>query len=141
VRSESNVPAGAKIPMRLLNGNAETLRRLAANDEVIRQLARLESIETEGGVPSGSVQIVLGEATVVLPLAGVIDLDAERGRLRSQIKKHEGEIAKIDKKLANADFMAKAPEHVIDEQRERRDDADKTRAKLAEALDRLSAAS
>ncbi len=140
VRSESNVPAGARIPMRLLNGNAETLRRLEANDEVIRRLARLDSVETEGGVPTGSVQIVIGEATLVLPLAGVIDLDAERARLRTQIDKHAGEIAKIDKKLANANFMAKAPEHVIEEQRDRRNDADATRAKLAEALERLSAA-
>ncbi len=140
VRAESNVPPGAKIGMRVLNANAESRRRLDLHEGVIGRLARLDEIMRDGGVPTGSVQIVLDEATLVMPLAGVIDLDAERARLKGQIDGLSGEIDKIDKKLANAQFVDKAPEQVVEDQRERRAEYVARRAKLWEALERLSAA-
>jgi valyl-tRNA synthetase len=81
---------------------------------------------------------VRGEAAA-LPLAGVIDIPAEIERLTKETAKLDTDIAKIDAKLGNADFLARAPEEVVDEQRERRDDTVARRAKIQEALGRLRA--
>ena len=64
--------------------------------------------------PKGAALIVAGEATAALPLEGVIDMGAERARLAKEIGRAESEIAKIDAKLGNAQFVAKAPEDVVD---------------------------
>ena len=72
-----------------------------------------------------------------LPLEGVIDLAAERARLAKEIQKLDAEVAKIDAKLGNADFLKRAPEEVVDEQRERREEAVTRKAKMEEALSRL----
>ena len=83
---------------------------------------------------------MLDEATVVLPLAGVIDLDQEKARLSKEIDKLTGEIAKIDQKLGNANFVSRAPAEVIEEQRDRRATAEAAQQKLADALTRLTTA-
>ena len=80
----------------------------------------------------------VGEATLALPLAGVIDIDAERGRLKREIAKEDVEIDKIDKKLGNEQFVAKAKPEVIEEQRTRRAEAVARRERLEAALVRLS---
>ncbi|MYF85105.1 MAG: valine--tRNA ligase, partial [Rhodospirillaceae bacterium] len=140
VRGEMNVPPGAKIPLILKGASAGTRDRVAAHRALIDRLARLSDIRFGDAVPPGSIQDVVGEATVVLPLADVIDLDREKARLRKEIGRADGEIAKIDKKLSNRGFLAKAPPEVVEENRERRDEADRARAKLSEALKRLEAA-
>ncbi|MDE0716525.1 MAG: class I tRNA ligase family protein, partial [Rhodospirillaceae bacterium] len=140
VRGEMNVPPGAKIPLILKGASAGTRDRVAAHRALIDRLARLSDIRFGDAVPPGSIQDVVGEATVVLPLADVIDLDREKARLRKEIGRADGEIAKIDKKLSNRGFLAKAPPDVVEENRERRDEADRARAKLSEALKRLEAA-
>ena len=140
VRGEMNVPPGARIPLILKGVSAGTQERVAAHRALIDRLARLSDIRFGDDVPPGSIQDVVGEATVVLPLADVIDLDQEKARLRKEIGRADGEIAKIDKKLSNRGFLAKAPPDVVEENRERRDEADRARAKLAEALKRLEAA-
>ena len=90
--------------------------------------------------PGGSVQIVIEEMTAVLPLGEVIDLAKERERLKREVAKVDAEIAKFQKKLANEQFLAKAPEEVIEEQKERQGEAVQTRDKLAAALERLASA-
>jgi valyl-tRNA synthetase len=137
VRAEMHVPAAARIEMRVNGANDESRRRLAAHDGVVRRLARLGEVAFEGGTPRGSVQIVLDEAMVVLPLAGIIDVESERSRLQRELDKTAQEIARIEKKLANRGFIAKAPEHVVEEQRERRHEAELARGKLTEAIERL----
>ena len=139
VRSAMHVPAAAQIPVRVRDAHRDTQARLTQHDEVIRRLARIGEIALDGGVPKGAVQLVVDEATVVLPLADVIDVAGEKDRLARELGKLEGEIAKIDKKLGNQDFIAKAPEHVIEEQRERRAEAEGVRTKLATALERIGA--
>jgi valyl-tRNA synthetase len=84
------------------------------------------------------VQIVLDEATVVLPLADVIDIAKERERLAKEKAKAEAEIAKIDGRMANADFVAKAPTHVLEDNNERKVNFTATIARLDEALKRLA---
>jgi valyl-tRNA synthetase len=142
IRAEMNVPAGAKLDLLLNGASATSAARLEKHGEAIRRLARLERASVgDGSVPPGAVQLVHDEATVVLPLANVIDLGKERTRLERELAKTEGEIAKIDQKLGNAGFVAKAPPEVIEENRERRAEAAQARAKLAEALGRLAKAS
>ncbi len=140
VRAEMNVPAGAKMDAKLVGAHPETQRRLATHADLITRLARLESIDLADQSPDGAVQVVIDEATVALPLAGVIDIAAERTRLEKEIQKSDSEIAKVDKKLANDAFVSKAPPHVIEEQHTRRADHTQTRDKLAAALERLKQA-
>jgi valyl-tRNA synthetase len=102
------------------------------------RLARLETVDYASDAPKGSAQIVVGEATFALPLAGVIDISAEQSRLTKEIGKEDSEIDKIDRKLGNEQFVAKAPPEVIEEQRERRQAAVERRARLVAALARLS---
>ncbi|MGF7205546.1 valyl-tRNA synthetase [Skermanella aerolata] len=141
VRSEMNVPAGAQIPLLLKDASPGTVQRLDTYRDIILRMARLSSADTTSdAAPKGSIQAVLDEATVVLPLAGVIDVDQEKARLSKEIDKHTAEIAKIDQKLGNANFVSRAPAEVIEEQRDRRATAEAAKQKLAEALARLSAA-
>ena len=124
--------------MLLKDAAPATAERLDTHRALISTLARVSDISvTNADAPSGSAQAVLDEATVILPLKDVIDLDKERARLGREIDKLDGEIAKIDKKLANEQFIAKAPAEVVAEQRDRRTEAESSRTRLAEALSRL----
>ena len=89
-------------------------------------------------IPKGSAQFVIGEAVAALPLGDVIDIDKERARLAKEIKKAEDEIARIDGKLSNTAFVAKAPAEVIDEQKEKRAEYAAIASRLAEAVSRLT---
>ncbi len=140
VRAEMNVPPSARLPLLVKGGSADTTRRLATHRDIILTLARAGSIETVAEAPSkGAVQVVVDEATVLLPLADVIDLGQEKARLAKEIARLSGDIDKVEKKLANQAFIAKAPPEVVEEQRERRDEWAAARAKLSEALERLAA--
>ena len=120
VRTAMNVPPGAQVPILLRDAAPGTLARAERWIEPIRRLARgLEVKALAGEMPKGAAQAVVDEATVVLPLAGTIDLDAERVRLTRERDKAAGEAAKLVKKLDNADFVARAPEDVVAENRER----------------------
>ncbi|MDP6564611.1 MAG: valine--tRNA ligase [Alphaproteobacteria bacterium] len=141
VRAEMHVPPKARIPLRLRGAAEGTLARLQRHGELITTLARLDGVEAlVGEIPAGSVQAVLDEATLVLPLADVIDIDQERQRLAKELDKLDGQIAGLEKKLANENFVAKAPAHVVEEQRARKAEVEQTREKLKEALERFQAA-
>ncbi|MBU1175665.1 MAG: valine--tRNA ligase [Alphaproteobacteria bacterium] len=137
VRVEMNVPAGAKIALAIVGAGADTRNRTATHAPAIERLARIEGISFVDTVPANSAQIVVGEAIYALPLGDVIDLEAEMARLRKDVGKLDDEIMKIDKKLGNEQFVAKAPEEVIEEQRQRKDDAAARRSRLNEALRNL----
>ena len=138
VRSEMNVPASAKLPLIVVGAGEETLRRLVAGTSLITRLARLEQITPQSTVPGESAQFVVGEATWALPLAEFIDIPTEKIRLQKEIGKLDAEVSQIDKKLGNEQFVAKAPEEVIEEQKTRREVAFDRRNRIAEALERLS---
>jgi valyl-tRNA synthetase len=140
VRAEMNVPPSAKLSLKVKDQSTQTEARLSRYQSIVQTLARLDSIETgvgEGG--KGAVQLVVDEATLFLPLADIIDLAAERARLEKEIGKLDAEIAKLDGKLNNEAFVSKAKPEVVEEQRERRAEADAVRHKLAEAVKRISA--
>ncbi len=139
VRAEMNVPPGARIPLILKGANAESQRRLEAHKDVILSLARLASAEASDDAPAkGAVEVVVDEASAVLPVADFIDVAQEKARLQKEISRLEGEIAKVNKKLSNDSFIAKAPAEVVDEQRERAADWGMARDRMAEALQRLN---
>ncbi len=137
VRSEMNVPAAAMVPLSVSGAYADTQERLRSHDVAIKRLARADAISHADMPLSGAVQVLVEEATISLPLAGVIDLKAERARLGREADKIRKEIAKIDAKLGNEQFMAKAPEEVVEEQRERRDEQMALLARTEAAVARL----
>ncbi len=136
-RQETNVPAGAQIPLQLVGASPGARARVERWGDVLRRLARLSDIAFTDAAPKASVQLLVRGETAALPLEGVVDLGAETARLSKERAKLEADIAKIDAKLGNADFLARAPEEVVDEQRERRDEAVGRIAKIDEALRRL----
>ena len=139
-RSQLNVSAGAKIPLLLIGADAATEARLERYQDLIDRMARLEYSTSALDAPKGSVTFVLEGATVALPLEGVVDLPAESARLAKEIGRLEAEIGKMDAKLSNAEFIKKAPEEVVEELRERREDATTTAAKLSHALKQIGGA-
>ena len=139
VRAEMNVPPSQLSPV-LLRGAGEAALGWARRwQAAIGRLARASAIDVhEGEPPQGSAVAVLGEATVLLPLAGLIDLAAERARLAKERDKAAAEARKIAGKLANADFVARAPEEVVEENRSRLEAARSEEARLDAALRRIA---
>ena len=141
VRSEMNVPPRAILPLAVREADATSLKRLETHTALISHLARIER-QNDGaeGDAAGTLQILLGDATFLLPLADVIDVSAERGRLKRELEKARSELSKIDRKLGNEQFIAKAPVEVVEENRERREEAALMVGKLEAAVTRLAAA-
>ncbi|WP_395667125.1 valine--tRNA ligase, partial [Methylocella sp.] len=110
VRSEMNAPAGAQIPLVLVAAAAEVEARARLWDETLRRLARLSGVSFAAEAPGEAAQFIVRGAAAALPLAGVIDFSAEKARLAKEIGKCGAEAKKIAAKLANADFVARAPE-------------------------------
>ncbi len=139
VRTEMKVPAAAKISLVVLGQSKAVAERLGRHEDTIKRLARLDAISFAKAAPKGSAQIVLEDATVALPLEGVIDMDAERARIAKEEGKTREEIAKVTAKLDNAEFLAKAPDSVKEELRERFDTFTATLKKLGAAARRIEA--
>ena len=139
VRAEMNVPPSITVPLLLQGASAETLARGARWIDAIRRLGRATEFRAlaEGEAPKGA-QVVVGEATILLPLADVIDLGAERARLAKERDKALAEAAKVEQKLANADFVARAKPEVVEENRERLAGYQAEVARLEAALARIA---
>ena len=137
VRNEMNVPGSAQIPLVLVDAPPDVVARAKAWDETIRRLARLSDVSFTATAPKSSAQMIIRGGVVCLPLEGVIDISAEAARLNKEIAKDEGEIKKVDAKLGNADFVRRAPEDIIEENRERKVEALARIEKMKAALERL----
>jgi len=138
VRAEMNVPAGAIVPFVLVGASDETRARAERWQDTLKRLARLDGIGLSDEPPPQSAPVAVGRDAGALPLGAIIDVAAESIRLAKEIGKLDGEIAGTEKKLANAEFVAKAPEEVIAENRERLALGIAKRARLKEALRRLA---
>ena len=138
VRSEMNVPAGAKIPLIVSGSNELTQQRIVRHNDVLKRLARLDTITVQNDFPEGSIQSIVEEAVFAIHLNEVIDVTAETDRLKKEITKVEKEISKISGKLNNQGFLEKAPDAVIQENKSRLQDEQSKLEKLETALDRLS---
>jgi len=139
VRVEMNIPAASMLPLILAGASAETRERAGRWSEFIRRLARIADISFADTAPRGAVQLVVRGEVAALPLKGVIDLDAERARLVKEMAKADADIARVDAKLNNPNFVARAPEEVVEEEKEKREEALARKAKILEALERLKA--
>ena len=140
VRQELNVPLSARPPLLVVEASAAQREVLAANAPLIAQLLRVAEVRFESAVPEGAIPYVVAGATLALPVAEFIDLAAERARLSKEVASLGSEIDKLAKKLGNPDFVARAPEEVVEENRERLAEAETAKAKLEAALGRLGGA-
>jgi valyl-tRNA synthetase len=139
VRAEMNVPPSQTGPLLLKDAAPEALARGRRWLDAVSRLARASEFgPLTGEIPPGAAQAVLDEATIVLPLAGLIDLAAERARLLKERSKVASEAEKMARKLANADFIARAPEEVVAESRERLAGWQAETARLDAALKRIA---
>ncbi len=139
-RAEMNVPAGARVALQYFGASDQTRGFVDDHRDLVMRLARLESMDAADKIAKGALQIIVDETTFVLPLSGVIDLDAEQARLQKEIARLEGEIEKFEKKLGNEKFVTKAPAEVVETERERLNEATATRARVGAALERIQAA-
>ncbi|MFK0382493.1 valine--tRNA ligase [Agrobacterium sp. NPDC090273] len=139
-RAEMNVPPGATAALVVVGANTSTEARLDRHAAAIRRLARADEIRGADVAPKGSAQIIIGEATICLPLGNLIDLSAEEARLEKAIGKVEAEMERIDKKLGNEKFVANADPEVVAADRERKAELDVQLVSLKTALQRVSEA-
>jgi valyl-tRNA synthetase len=100
----------------------------------------VSEISSASSAPQGSVQLVVRGEVAALPLVGVIDIAAERARLAKEMQKAEADIARVDAKLGNPKFVDRAPEEVVEEEKEKRAEAVGRKEKIAEAIERLKGA-
>jgi valyl-tRNA synthetase len=139
MRAEMNIPPGPLLTLLLRDAGAATRARLEKFGDLVKRLARAEKLEIAAAEPpKGAAQIVLDEATIFVPLAGVIDIAQERARLGKERDKAKAEAEKIEKKLGNQQFLAKANPDVVAEQRQKLEETTLAVAKLTQALDRLA---
>src|SRR5476651_580788 len=135
IRAEMNI--NVNIPLVLAGASKETQGRAERWAEFIKRLARVSEISSAATAPQGSVQLVVRGEVAALPLIGVIDIAAERTRLAKELAKAESDIARVDAKLNNENFMARAPEDVVEEEKEKREEAAGRKTKVAQALEAL----
>ncbi|MGY9062238.1 MAG: valine--tRNA ligase [Rhodospirillales bacterium] len=138
IRSEMNVPPGAKIPLILKDAGERAQSCLVNHADLLKRVARLSSLELlSGDVPAGSVQDVIDEAILILPISETIDLTEEKSRLDKEIDKQTAEIDRFEKKLSNERFVTSAPDEVVATERQKLADAQQTKINLQEAWERL----
>ena len=132
-RSDLGVPAGAKVPMALVDADKLYRVRLERHGEVIARLARLETARAEAETPAGAISTVFGESTVALKIADLIDVAEAKARLEKEIKALEKDVTGLEKKLGNPNFVERAPAEVVEENRERLAEAKIRTGKLTAA--------
>ena len=136
VRSELNVPVSAKPALLVTQADERSRRILTANAEAIRQLLRVAELRFEAEA-AGAVPYLAEGVSFALPIADFIDLAAERARLVKEVAGLAADIDRTAKKLANPDFVARAPEEVVEENRERLASSEEAMARLTAARQRL----
>ena len=137
LRSEMGVAPATPLPLLLVKASDATRAVVAAWGDTIQRLARVSGFAFVDAQPAGSATILIRDVVAALPLAGIVDIAGETARLEKEVAKERAEIAKVDAKLGNADFLARAPEEVVEENRERREASLERIEKLEAALDRL----
>ncbi len=139
LKSAMNLPAGAKLTA-YVRADAKDLATLAAQNTLICNLARLEKAVPLGNteISKDMVQTVCREATILIPLKGVVDFEAERARLSKELETLNKNLDGYARKLGNQEFVAKAPAKVVAEEKRRQAEAMENKAKVEEALARIA---
>lgn len=141
IRGEMNISMAKRIDVVLANTQGDDLRRLADFELLLAKLAKLESIRVlvTGEEAPMSATALVGEMQVLVPMAGLIDKDAELARLDKEIGRLQGEVQRVGGKLANENFVAKAPAEVLDKERAKLAEAEQALTKLLEQRERIRA--
>ena len=137
-RAQMHVPAGAKIPMVVTTLDAAGQTAWDRNETMIKRLTRVESLEQVASFPKGSITVAVEGGSFGLPLADIIDIDAEKARLEKTLGKLAKELGGLRGRLNNPKFVASAPDEVVEEARDNLALREEEEAKLKEALARLS---
>ena len=134
LRAEYDIAPSKPLDVMLKAADEKDAARLEANKAVLVSLAKLEDIKVlaDGEETPACATALVGKSELMIPMAGLIDKDAELDRLAKEIKKTEGEIKRIEGKLGNEGFVAKAPEAVVAKEREKLEGYKETLVKLAE---------
>jgi len=143
IRAEMNIPAAAHLSVSFYDATPDTHRKVREYEDLLLKLARLQHVKvfSESLSPQdarGAVQIVIEETTLLIPLGEAIDLEAEKERLQKDLTKVFADIDAVQKKLANKEFVSRAPEEIIETQHQRLETARLAKEKLEQALIRLS---
>ena len=140
IRGEMKISMSKRIDVVLANAGAEDLRRLAEFEPLLNKLAKFESIRVlaAGEEAPMSATTLVGDMQVLVPMAGLIDKDAELARLDKEIQRLDGEVKRVGGKLANEGFVAKAPAEVLDKERAKLAEAEQALAKLAEQREKIA---
>ncbi|CBV41237.1 valine--tRNA ligase [Halomonas elongata] len=141
IRAELNIAPGKPLEALLTKGDATDRERLEANRPFLAKLAKLERLDwldDPAAAPLAATQLV-GDMEVLVPMAGLIDKEAELARLAKEIDKQDKLIGGIEKKLGNESFVAKAPEAVVQKERDKLDDLSANRRLLVEQRDKIAA--
>ena len=138
LRTEMNCPPGKEVKV-VFHGPAEDLSFLRAQEPYLRSLARVGATDyvTSGDRPKGAATAIVGSTELYLPLAQMINLNEERGRLTKEIDKAKDELSRVQKKLSNTDFLNKAKEEVVQKEREKAGQYEEKIRTLNLSLERL----
>ncbi|MEX1276244.1 MAG: valine--tRNA ligase [Bacteroidota bacterium] len=141
IRGENNIPPSKEIAVLIRSGNPGNLAVFATYEKYLKKLARVSSIETIGsGVkPKLASSAVVQGTEVFVPLEGLIDPGAERGRLEKEIARLESAVEGIRKKLGNSQFVDRAPQEVVQKEREKMENFHSSIDKLRLNLEQLTA--
>ncbi|GLK69595.1 valine--tRNA ligase [Hansschlegelia plantiphila] len=136
-RAEMGVPASATLPLVIVGADAATRGRAERAEATLARIARVSSVTFADQAPGGAIQLLVRGQVAALPLEGVVDIAAEKDRLAKERDKTLGEIKRIDGKLANESFVARAPEDVVEGEKEKRAGYRDRLAKIEAALRQL----
>jgi len=141
IRGEMNIAPGKPIPVLLNKASAADQERLRSNSQFLIKLTKLESITLlEAGMDAPlSATALVGELEVLVPMAGLIDKDAELARLNKELGRLQGEIKRLGGKLGNAKFVDKAPAQVIEKERAKLQDAESAASTLQHQVAKIEA--
>lgn len=137
LRNDLGVPAGSKVPLTLVNAGNAIEDRAMRHEDVLKRLARLEDISMTDATPAGAVTVVIGKTMSALSIADIVDIGEVRKRLDKELTQLDKDITSTEKKLANENFVSRAPEEIVEENRERVRDWTARREKLASAQQAL----
>lgn len=141
IRGEMKISMAKRIDIIVANASAEDLRRLADFEPLLSKLAKLESVRVlaAGEEAPMSATTLVGEMEVLVPMAGLIDKDAELARLDKEVARLQGEVKRVGGKLANEGFVAKAPAEVLEKERAKLAEAEQALAKMVEQRSKIAA--
>jgi valyl-tRNA synthetase len=140
IRGEMDISPGKTLPVLLQNASAQDQERASGHANLIQRVGRVESVTVlaNGEEPPASATALLGDMRMLVPMKGVIDVEAERARLEKQKQKAEADLAKTRAKLGNEKFVNNAPADVVTQERQRAVDFEKTIVQLDEQLEKLA---